>query len=329
MFYVRINKIKVFNNREGFLGLFNRTAEMRIYSLVSAPLAVSQALSLADLLDLDDRARKEKLLEAVLAEAGRFAQSQSLEINGVKDNQTLLFGDSGLVIYAGEQIPDSLDVQLWVIESDADIRSFALDADKVLDSDAFKGLFAAVETALAVTVPALSGVIAVSGVAISLLRQKLRANKDDLVGYWQVSLNRTEHYPHGTRDRQDVYDTTGNILVDYTLFGFENHLSPGPSPQGRGGMSETGGLLDGLSREKEDISFSGDKKADTVSEDHLSPGPSPQERGGMSETGGLLDRLSREKENVSFGGKDADTESEGSSTGHISPLPCGEGPGER
>jgi hypothetical protein len=43
--------------------------------------------------------------------------------------------------------------------------------------------------------------------------------KDDLAGYWQVLLNRTEHYPHGLRDRQDVYDMTGNILVDYTLFG--------------------------------------------------------------------------------------------------------------
>ncbi|MDR1221946.1 MAG: hypothetical protein LBL07_03585 [Tannerella sp.] len=31
MFYIRINKIKVFNNREGFLGLFN-CAEMQIYS---------------------------------------------------------------------------------------------------------------------------------------------------------------------------------------------------------------------------------------------------------------------------------------------------------
>jgi hypothetical protein len=34
MFYVRINKIKVFNNREGILGLFNR-AELRIYSHVA------------------------------------------------------------------------------------------------------------------------------------------------------------------------------------------------------------------------------------------------------------------------------------------------------
>ena len=34
MFYARINKIKIFNNREGFLGLFNR-AEMRIYGYVT------------------------------------------------------------------------------------------------------------------------------------------------------------------------------------------------------------------------------------------------------------------------------------------------------
>ncbi|MDR2138718.1 MAG: hypothetical protein LBP50_04125 [Tannerella sp.] len=230
MFYTRINKIKVFNNREGFLGLFNR-AEMHVYSYVAASFAASPSgtgqagPSLSDLLHLpDEAARKQFLLDATLAEAGRFAQSAHLEISGVKDNQSLMFGEAGLVIYAGAQIPDALDMQVWVIESDEDIRRFAIDADKVLDSDAFKGLFVAVETALTVAAPTLSGVIAVGGVITALLRQKLRANKDDLAGYWQASLNRTEHYPHGARDRQDVYDTTGNILVDYTLFGFENSI---------------------------------------------------------------------------------------------------------
>ncbi|MDR2680493.1 MAG: hypothetical protein LBC47_06755 [Tannerella sp.] len=110
MFYIRINKIKIFNNREGFLGLFNR-AEMRIYSYATASSAgnglsaglFSPPLTLSEMLSLTDEQRKEKLLEAV-----------------------------------------------------------------------------------------------------------------------QTTLNRTEHYPHGTRDRQDTADTTGNILVDYTLFGFEN-----------------------------------------------------------------------------------------------------------
>jgi hypothetical protein len=41
--------------------------------------------------------------------------------------------------------------------------------------------------------------------------EALRANEDDLAA-------------HGACDRQDVYDTTGNILVNYTLFGFENAI---------------------------------------------------------------------------------------------------------
>jgi hypothetical protein len=252
MFYARINKIKVFDNREGFLW-FNRRAELRIYSYVAGNRlfstlssqewetdstlssqerqTVTEIKSIPEItvqimLDLpDEAARKQLLLDTVIGEAGRFAQSSCLEINGVKDNQTLLFGDSGLAIYRNDSIPETLDIQLWVIESDSDIRSFALDADKVIDSDTFKGLFAAVETALTVTNPVLSGAIAVGGVVVNLLRQKLRANKDDLVGYWQASLNRAEHYPHGVRNKQDVYDTTGNILVDYTLFGFENAVN--------------------------------------------------------------------------------------------------------
>jgi hypothetical protein len=233
MFYSRINKIKVFDNREGFLGLFNKRAEMRIYSYVKASTVLptlsapdyGSGIAISELLGLpDEAARKQRLLDAVLAETNHLAQSSSLEIDGVKDNQTLLFGDSGLVIFSSERIPDKLDLQLWVIEADNDVRNFVIEADKVLDSDAFKGLFAAVEATLAITNPVISGVIAVAGVVINIIRKRLRENKDDLVGYWQASFNRAEHYPHGVRDKQDVYDTTGNILVDYTLFGYENEV---------------------------------------------------------------------------------------------------------
>jgi flagellar protein FlgJ len=235
MFYARINKIKVFNNREGFLGLFN-SAEMRIYSYaagysVNIPPSVPP-LTLTDLINLDETARLQKLQEAVETEVNKFAQSATLEINGVKDNQSLLFGDSGLLIYQSDAIPTTLDLQLWVIESDEDVRRFALDAEQVIDSNAFKSLFVLVETALTVASPVLSGTIAISSVVANLLRKKLQANKDDLVGYWQATLNRAEHYPHGSRDKQDIPDTTGNIRVDYTLFGFENKIeNNSPSSQ--------------------------------------------------------------------------------------------------
>ncbi|MDR1864598.1 MAG: hypothetical protein LBR08_03405 [Bacteroidales bacterium] len=226
MFYARINKIKVFNNREGFLGLFNR-AELRIYSYatpVGADLRVSPP-TLSDLMALpDDASRKQRLLDAVLSEADSFAQSYSIDIDGVRDNQTLLFGETGLLLYRSDAIPDALRLQLWVIESDEDVRRWALDADKIMDSDAFKGLVAAATAALAVTNPILTASIGVGGVLVNLLRGKLREKKDDLVGYWLCDLNRAEHYPHGTRDRQDVSDTTGNIQVDYTLFGYDKEM---------------------------------------------------------------------------------------------------------
>jgi hypothetical protein len=200
---------------------------MRIHGLASGDASrVARVLTVADLLELpDESSRVQRLLDAVLAGGREFTQSCSLSIDGVKDNQSMLFGESGLVIYRSELIPATLDVQIWVIESDEDIRRLALDADEVLDSDAFKGLLTAATAALSLTNPLLTGVIAVGGVTANLIRRKLRSNKDDLVGYWQCSLNRAEHYPHGARDRQDIPDTTGNMLVDYTLFGYENEVN--------------------------------------------------------------------------------------------------------
>jgi hypothetical protein len=77
-------------------------------------------LSVSDLLPLDEKQRRDLLLKRVLTETDLFAQSKYLEVNGVKDNQTLLFGEADLVIYSSNYIPGELDIRLWVIESDAD-----------------------------------------------------------------------------------------------------------------------------------------------------------------------------------------------------------------
>ena len=212
MFYTRINKIKIFNNKEGFLGLFNR-AELRIYSYVTEHIS---PLTLGDLADLNDEtARKNKLAETVQSALGELSQSYSLEIDKVKDNQTLLFSESGLVLYQSDHIPDKLNIQLWVIESDQDVRRASMKIEQIINDDSFKGLFAAVSAALAIKNPILTGVVSVGGVVLNMLRKKLLTKKDDIVGYWQCSLNRQEDYPNGIRDRQSIPDITGNILVDY------------------------------------------------------------------------------------------------------------------
>ena len=224
MFYARINKIKVFNNREGFLGLFDK-AEVRIYGYsIGFEGFIPETIPLLGMSDLaeqaDDKARRDLLKQLAASELNRFAQSVCLEINGVKDNQSLFFGDAGLVIYNGEKIPDTLTMQLWAIESDEDVRNSMKDVDAFLDGTALNSLLQTVGAALTVKNPTVGSAISVGTVVAGLIRQKLRANKDDLIGYWQATFTRTEHFPHGTRDRQDVPDTTGNMLVDYTFFGF-------------------------------------------------------------------------------------------------------------
>ena len=56
-------------------------------------------------------------------------------------------------------------------------------------------------------------------VAESIL--KLCANSNDhQLGLLLTSFDRQEHYPFGKRDAQNVPDATGNMKVDYTIFGF-------------------------------------------------------------------------------------------------------------
>jgi hypothetical protein len=120
MFNAKINKLKIFNNREGFLGLFNR-AEIRIYSYVYNPTGVAghfleqgakcrpKPLTVADMLDLDEGERTEKLLDAVMESVDDFAQSRNISIDNVKDNQTLTFDETGLAIYQSNHVPDALE----------------------------------------------------------------------------------------------------------------------------------------------------------------------------------------------------------------------------
>jgi hypothetical protein len=223
MFFVRINKIRIFSNREGFLGLFDR-AEVRVYGLAGRPDAVVKVQDLiTELSQLSDDKKEEalqkKLLDAVKAEAKNLQLLQMLPIRGVRDNQVLTFGDEGILLYKSDTTPDELAMHIWLVESDTNIRDFALTTDEILKSTEFRSLLTTGMAALAITNPLVMATITLTGLTFRLLLKKaLAANRNDLIGYWHETLNRAEHYPHGIRNREDMPDTTRNMLVDYTLF---------------------------------------------------------------------------------------------------------------
>jgi hypothetical protein len=218
--------MKVFDNRELDLFGLNR-AELRIYSLVSAGKNPLLHVTLAEFngLGADPDGIADRLMKLVVDEAGELDQCNYLEVNGVKDNDSIYFGDAGFLMYQSPVIPDVLNMQLLVVESDQQTRNFALKAEEVTNSPVFKTVTSSIQVALTAANPVWGSVICIGNLALGILHNRMKNDKDDLVGYWQCTLNRREHYFNGLRDKQDVRDTTGNILVDYTLFGYENETT--------------------------------------------------------------------------------------------------------
>ena len=96
MFYFCINKMKVIDNRtSGFLFFKRDLADVKIISLVTT--------GNDDLPDLDDwmrgidPAKKKTLLAAAVS--NMLASRILTEVEHVKDNQTLFFGDKGMSFF--------------------------------------------------------------------------------------------------------------------------------------------------------------------------------------------------------------------------------------
>jgi flagellar protein FlgJ len=223
MFYTRINKIKKL--KQGSSG------KMHIY-IYTEPFygnRYENAPTFSSLISLTAGQRKQRLLEAVRTEMSKFIQSYNLEIDEVKDNQTLLFGKSGSVIFKNEQIPDKLSIYLWMIEADSNMNNFIPDTDSISDSDIFKKLYSTVETGLTATDSVENKTVALENTVLQLLRNNLKAGKIDLLDYWHSTFSRAEHYPHGLYNIRSVSGVAENILIDCTLFGFENEMPLSPA----------------------------------------------------------------------------------------------------
>lgn len=226
MFYARINKIKIFNNQEGFLGLFNK-AEVKVYGLAGKTESVLKVQDLVNELSLLSEGEKKseiekRLTEAIAVEAANMQFIQLLPIKGVKDNQVLTFGETGIQLYRSKEIPEEISIHVWVVELDEDIRDFALNMQTVTGSNEFKTLSTAVLSALTIANPIITAAISLGAFVFNMILKKQTANKNDLIGYWHTTLNRREHYPYGLRNKEDAIDSTNNMSLDYTLFAVED-----------------------------------------------------------------------------------------------------------
>jgi hypothetical protein len=219
MFYFRLNRLKILNNKVTDWWILNKdVADVKILSLITTE---SDDLPNLDGLEQtnDPDQKKEIIKNAVI----KVASSRELTtISDVKDDHIMTFGDTGYVLYRAEIIPQDFNWNLVVFKDDRDTRQFGKDLDSIVKDPDFDDFTDKLLNLITGTSnPAYTAAIGIGKFITKTIAKSCMDHKDDMLGVLYMSLNRKEHYPHSLRDKKDIKDLTNNLLIDYSIFGFE------------------------------------------------------------------------------------------------------------
>jgi hypothetical protein len=215
MFYFKLNKIYIDKNREdGFL--FERDeAEVELWSIVATNN--TSLPSMGDFLAANSTSQRREIAKMLVQDF--IALKEVNQIDHVKDDHEMLFGNTGYVIYQSEQVPDDLNWNLIAIDIDQEERDRGELIEALVDTPEFDELTTKLESVTAaVPNPTFRAAVAVGNFVAKGITKKLQRSGDDLIGCLLMSLNRQEHYQNGKRKEKDVPDLTENMKVDYALY---------------------------------------------------------------------------------------------------------------
>jgi len=208
-FVFRLNKIKIFNNREW------RAGEVKLLSFITGNDVNLPVLD--DLQHTTDAQQKKELIKVATRSA--LSAKVLMQIDNIRDGHLMTFGDTGYGLYTADKIPISFNWSLMAFELDEDIREIGRQIDTVIDAPSFDGFVKDVLTlAGTASSPAAAAGIAIAKFVFGVITNSMMNNKDDQIGVAYQSFNKFEHYPHGERKRNNVPDLSNNILIDYSIF---------------------------------------------------------------------------------------------------------------
>ena len=209
-FVFRLNELKILNNREWGAG------EVKLLSFVTG-----EDVNLPVLDDIQRTTEPERKKELIKAATQSVLSSKVLmQLDNVRDGHLMTFGDTGYALYTSSKIPISFNWTLMLFEIDEDINNLGKDIDGVINRPEFDSFVNNVLIlASAATNPVAAAGVAIAKYTVGVVAKSMIKNKDDQIGLAYLSFNKFEHYPHGERKRDDVPDLSGNVFIDYSIFG--------------------------------------------------------------------------------------------------------------
>ncbi len=218
MFYLRLNKVKIYDNGKfAFMKKRDKTT-VQLVSLINN--GAGDLPTLTDLIEDNSEEGKKKALDAAVKNS---VYSRVLsKIENIKDNHEFTFGDAGYVVYSSSSVPDLLNWQFLAIGDRKTMRTKAQIYKDILESDGYPG-FQDDVLSLVTTVasPVTSAAIEIGEFVARTILGLYAESQDKQLGLYYTSLVRQQDYPYVNRKGLDESDLSGNMKIDYEIFGFE------------------------------------------------------------------------------------------------------------
>lgn len=211
MFYLRLNKVEIHKNRE-LLG----KAELQLMSFVN--MADASFPLLNEFFSTTEVEKKEQIIVNAVKQV--ISSRIFLPIHKIADNQKITFGDTGYVLFQSKTIPDAFNWLLLAVELDNKTRNNAVLAEQILTENNITAVVNSIAALASISNPVAGAAIAITKFVANSIVKMFKNDKDDQIGVFLSSFIREVDYKHGNREGIGVPDTTGNMHVDYSIFGF-------------------------------------------------------------------------------------------------------------
>jgi hypothetical protein len=220
MFYFRLNRVAVFNNKDGKLFGFLGKDKSKVQF---ASLVISDGIGLPDLSgildEIDPAKRKVQVAEAVKGVASSIVFTP---VDDIKDNSEITFGDTGVLIHKAVEIPESFSWEFLAIKLNKDARDLGSEVLEVINDKAFDEFANSFPALVGTAATAPFTAAAVIGKFIfKIFGGNLAKKKDKQLGILETSFIRELDYQNGIREGRAIKDETGNLRIDYTIFGHQ------------------------------------------------------------------------------------------------------------
>ena len=215
-FVFRLNKLKIIKNRE--IG----PADVKVLSFLTVD---NIALPDLDQLVKTDEAAERKALTQIAVQSVLNAKVL-MEVEHVKDDQVLTFGDTGYALYTSQTIPQSFNWSLLVLASGRTLQFWEEQVNNVLNDPKFGNFAEDLVSVLKVAMnPAMTAGLTISKFILDKTTGMMKQNNAQQIGVLYQSFDRYEHYPQGERSVSEEPDLTNNMFIDYSIFGVEDQAA--------------------------------------------------------------------------------------------------------